>query len=129
MIVTSIEDVIGTERDVTAENGTWTSRRIVVAGHNVGFSLHDTRVAAGSVNRFRYTHHVEAVHIVEGSGSVKDLATGVIHPLKPGTMYLLDDHDEHVLTAHTDLRAICVFTPAVIGTERHDSSGAFPSNT
>jgi len=41
-------------------------------------------------------------------------------------MYLLDQHDEHILTADSELRAICVFTPAVVGPERHDASGAYP---
>ncbi len=38
---------------------------------------------------FHYQHHVEAVWIVEGAGTLTDLETGEVHPLAPGTMYLL----------------------------------------
>ncbi|MET4050531.1 MULTISPECIES: ectoine synthase [unclassified Rhodococcus (in: high G+C Gram-positive bacteria)] len=126
MKVKKLQDVVGTELEVTAANNTWTSRRIVVADDKVGFSLHETFVKRGSVNRFHYAHHSEAVLIIEGTGSVTDLGTGVVHQIGPGSMYLLDQHDEHILTADSELRAICVFTPPVVGPERHDASGAYP---
>lgn len=126
MKVKKLQEVAGTELEVTAANGTWTSRRIVVADDQVGFSLHETFVKGGSVNKFHYAHHAEAVLIVEGTGSVTELSTGVVHHIGPGSMYLLDQHDEHILTADSELRAICVFTPAVVGPERHDASGAYP---
>ncbi|MDF3285487.1 ectoine synthase [Gordonia sp. N1V] len=127
MIVTDSSDIVGTPRDVTAENGTWSSLRLVVANDNVGFSLHDTTVAAGTTNRFHYAHHIEAVLIIDGIGAVTDLRTGDEHALSPGVLYLLNDHDEHILHAETQIRAICVFNPATSGTERHDATGAYPA--
>ena len=41
-------------------------------------------------------------------------------------MYLLDDHDKHVLTAVTDLRMVCVFNPPCTGQEVHDEHGVYP---
>ncbi|MEE8546241.1 MAG: ectoine synthase, partial [Alphaproteobacteria bacterium] len=41
----------------------------------------------------------------------------VVHPIAPGTIYALDRHDAHVLRAHTDMRLICVFNPALEGGE------------
>ena len=42
MIVRSFKDIEGTDRDVTAETGTWRSKRIILAKEGVGFSLHET---------------------------------------------------------------------------------------
>ena len=47
MIVRSLDEIIGTERDVQAP--TWCSRRFVLAKEGVGFSLHETILYAGTV--------------------------------------------------------------------------------
>ncbi len=39
---------------------------------------------------------------------------------------MLDGHERHRVTAETDLRMICVFTPPVTGEEVHDENGAYP---
>jgi L-ectoine synthase len=38
----------------------------------------------------------------------------------------LDGHERHELHAETDLRMVCVFTPALTGQEVHDEDGAYP---
>ena len=73
-----------------------------------------------------YRNHIEAVYCIEGEGTLEDLATGEVHEIRPGTMYLLDDHDRHRLTAKTDLRMVCVFNPPCTGREVHDETGAYP---
>jgi L-ectoine synthase len=35
-------------------------------------------------------------------------------------MYSLDGNERHYLRAKTDLRLVCVFSPALIGSEKHD---------
>ena len=40
-------------------------------------------------------------------------------------MYCLDRHDRHRVVAYNDVRLICVFTPALEGTETHDETGAY----
>jgi L-ectoine synthase len=40
---------------------------------------------------------------------------------------VLDHHEAHILRATTDLRIICVFTPALTGQEKHDASGSYPA--
>ena len=49
-----------------------------------------------------------------------------MHPIGPGTLYALDDHDRHILHADTLLRMICVFNPPLVGPETHDADGAYP---
>jgi L-ectoine synthase len=63
---------------------------------------------------------------VEGDGEIEDLAVGAVHPIAPGTMYALDQHDRHVLRARTRMRMVCVFNPPLHGKEVHDDSGAYP---
>ena len=46
MIIRSLDDVIGTERDVAGDG--WRSRRILRRDDGMGFSLHDTIVEAGA---------------------------------------------------------------------------------
>lgn len=126
MIVRTTKEITGTERDVEAENGNWRSKRIVLGGDKVGFSFHETTIKAGSVNEFHYANHVEAVWLVEGTGTLTDRETGEVYPLGPGTMYLLDGHERHTVTADTELRMLCVFNPPVVGTETHDENGVYP---
>ncbi|MGH3431791.1 MAG: ectoine synthase [Thermocrispum sp.] len=124
MIVRTLDEITGTDADVMTEN--WRSKRIVLAKDKVGFSVHETVLKAGSVNEFWYANHYEAVFIVEGEGEITDLATGETHQLRPGSMYLLNDHDKHQLRPKTELRAFCVFNPPVTGREVHDENGVYP---
>lgn len=124
MIVRTLDDVIGTERDVAAP--TWRSRRLVLAAENPGFSLHDTVLFAGSETPMWYANHVEAVYVIEGQGELVNDDTGERHPLTPGTMYLLNGHEHHTVRAETDIRTVCAFNPPVTGREVHDENGTYP---
>ena len=124
MIVRTTADITGTHRDVAA--GNWRSKRIVLADDGVGFSFHETTIDPHSISEFHYRHHVEAVWIVEGTGTLTNHETGEVHPLGPGTMYLLDGHERHRVTADTRMRMLCVFNPPVTGQEVHDETGAYP---
>ncbi|GAA3137563.1 ectoine synthase [Planomonospora alba] len=124
MIVRSLDDVTGTDRDVRTP--TWRSRRLVLAEEKAGFSLHDTVLYAGTETTMWYAHHVEAVYCVEGTGELVDHDNGDKHLIAPGTMYLLDGHEHHTLRARTDLRMVCVFNPPCTGREVHDENGAYP---
>lgn len=125
MIVRSLQDVIGTERDVKAANGNWVSRRLLLRRDGMGFSLHETTILAGTETRIWYKNHVEAVYCVGGEGEIEDLKTGEVHQIRDGTMYALDSHERHRLRARSDMRLICVFNPPLTGTEDHDADGAY----
>lgn len=106
--------------------GVWSSARYLLRDDNVGFTLTQTTVAAGQSQTMQYKNHIEANLIIEGEASVTDLATGECHSLKAGSMYTLDKHDRHQLEAITDIRIVCVFTPALTGGETHDEDGSYP---
>lgn len=124
MIVRSLRDVSGTERDVETPN--WRSQRIVLAKEQVGFSVHETRLYAGTENSMWYANHIEAVYCIEGEGELTNDETGERHWIDPGTLYLLDRHEHHTLRPKTDMRTVCVFNPPVTGREVHDENGVYP---
>jgi L-ectoine synthase len=124
MIVKRLVDIQGTSSEVIGPD--WCSRRLLLRSDNVGYSFHDTIMTAGSNTTMRYTNHVEAVYCIEGEGEVINEETGERHLIQPGTLYLLDKHDQHTLIARTALRNICVFTPACTGNETHDETGSYP---
>lgn len=124
MIVTQLQDLDGTERDVTSQN--WRSRRMVLAREGVGFSFHDTVIYAGTTSTFHYQNHVEAVYCVQGRGTLTNEETGEVHELRDGTLYLLDGNEKHTVRAEEELRMACVFNPPVTGREVHDENGVYP---
>jgi L-ectoine synthase len=124
VIVRTLSDIDGTDRAV--EGPTFVSRRLLLADDGVGFSFHDTVLYAGTTTNMWYANHVEAVYCIEGEGELEDLTDGAIYEIAPGTLYTLDGHEKHVLRATTDLRMMCVFTPALTGQELHDENGTYP---
>lgn len=123
MIIRTLSDVTGTDRDVAGEN--WRSRRLLVQSDAMAHSLHWTEIKAGTESTLWYKHHLEANLCISGEGEVVDVANGTVFPIRPGTVYALDKHDQHILRAHTDLTLVCVFTPALTGLETHDADGSY----
>ena len=121
MIVRTVED-LKTHGSYREKPGVWSSARYLLRRDG----MTETTVAAGSSQTMQYKNHVEANLIIEGEGDVTDLATGRVHRLKPGTMYALDRHDRHRIDATTDMRLVCVFSPALAGPETHDEDGSYP---
>jgi L-ectoine synthase len=126
MIVRSLNEIMGTEREVHAKNGNWVSRRLLLRHEKMGFSMHDTTILAGTETYIWYKNHLEAVYCVGGEGEIEDLETGQTHPIRDGVLYALDGHQRHYLRARTDMRMVCVFNPPLTGKENHDDEGAYP---
>lgn len=124
MIVRKLDELSGSAREVAAE--TWTSRRLLLAGDGMGFSLHDTLIHAGTTTEIHYQNHLEAVYCVAGKGRVRVVDTGEVHEIESGTMYALDGREKHLLIADTPMRMICVFNPPLVGPETHDENGVYP---
>ncbi|MEL0111563.1 MAG: ectoine synthase [Rickettsiales bacterium] len=124
MIVRHLDAESGTARHVVSPASQ--STRLLLAEDGMGFSLNVTEIEAGLEIRMRYLHHFEAVYCIAGTGSIEDEATGVRHEIKPGTIYALEQHDAHVLRSETKLELICVFNPALVGTEVRDPDTGYP---
>ena len=124
MIVRTLDEIIGGSRHVSGEG--WESRRILLKADKMGFSLHDTIVKEGTEQQLHYKHHLEANYCIAGGGEVVDVKTGETFPIRPGTLYALDQNDEHILRAISgDLRLVCVFNPALTGQEKHQADGSY----
>ncbi|GAA2336982.1 ectoine synthase [Saccharopolyspora halophila] len=124
MIVRHLSEIEDTEADIKQEN--WRSKRIILAKDKLGFSVHETTLYAGTVNDFWYANHVEAVFITHGEGEVENKATGEVHQLAPGSIYVLNDADKHQVRPRTEMKTVCVFNPPVTGREVHDENGVYP---
>ena len=124
MIVRKLGDAQKTPRRVTAKN--WESTRLLLKNDGVGFSFHITTIYAGTTTRMCYRNHFESVYCISGTGEIENCADGKRYAIEPGTIYILDRHDEHVLRADSELTLACVFNPALHGREVHDGSGAYP---
>lgn len=126
MIVKHLEQLTGTAAEVDTEG--WTSRRFILKNDGMGYSVHDTLIKEGAVLEMEYRNHLETVYCVDGEGEITDLASGEVHPIRPGTLYALNRHDRHILRANKGraMRMVCVFNPPLTGLEVHDPSGAYP---
>lgn len=124
MKIVRLDDLKGTEREVKSPAG-WTSFRFLLKSDGMGFSMHETVFPEGLEVSMWYKHHLEAVYCYQGTGVIIDRETNVEHEIRPGTLYALDQHDKHILKAHTELHLVCVFNPPVTGRELHDKDGAY----
>jgi len=124
MFVRALSEILDTPANVKGD--AFESRRLLLADDGLGYSFHDTVVRQGSEQRLCYRNHIEANYCIEGEGELEEVATGRTWPLTPGTLYVLDDHDAHIIRAtKSDLRFICIFTPALTGRETHDANGGY----
>ena len=124
MIVRDLNEAAKTERRVDSEG--WNSVRLLLKDDKMGFSFHITTIYEGAELEMHYKNHLESVYCVSGIGTIKDLATGEVHQIRPGVMYALDQNDRHILRGETEMVMACVFNPPVTGREVHDESGAYP---
>ncbi len=126
MIISDKAKLRGSARDAAGPG--WTSLRLLVRSDGMGFSMTETEVLPGAVLRLEYKHHVEACYCIGGAGVVTEVATGTRHQITPGVLYAPNAHDAHevhVPDGDTPLRLICVFSPALEGTEVHGPDGSY----
>ncbi|PAM93255.1 L-ectoine synthase [Flavobacterium sp. IR1] len=124
MKVVALKDIIGSDQEEKGEN--WTSRRLLLKKDGMGYSVHDTVIKAGTETHIWYQNHLEAVYCIEGEGEVETLKDNKVWPIKKDEIYALDENDEHLLRAKTDMRMVCVFNPPITGKETHDENGVYP---
>ncbi|MDZ5783161.1 ectoine synthase [Marinococcus luteus] len=127
MKVIKLEDLIGTEREV--DDGNWVSRRFIMKDDNMGYSVNDTIIRAGTETHIWYQNHLETVYCIEGDGEIETLSDNKVYQLEPGVLYALDKNDEHMLRGGSkDMRMVCVFNPPLSGREVHDENGVYPAD-
>ena len=125
MIVRTLAEAEASERRIVSPDGNWESTRLLLKNDNMGFSFHITTIYAGADFHMHYQNHLESVYCMSGEGEVETLADGKKYPIAPGTLYILDKHDEHILRATKEMKMACVFNPPVTGKEVHNADGAY----
>ena len=129
MIVRTLAEAEKSERCVKAENGNWQSVRLSLKDDKMGHSFNITTIFKGTKTHIHYKNHWESVYVISGNGKIETLADGKVYDLKPGTIYLLDEHDEHYLYGgDEDMVVACAFTPPLSGKEVHDEHGVYPAD-
>jgi len=123
MIIRKLEDALHQGRVITS-NG-WDSSRLLLKKDGAGFSFHITRIFENAELHMHYQHHIESVYCISGRGEIEDVERHIIYPIGPGTLYVLDKHDKHILRAFDELQLACVFNPPLQGNEVHNAEGAF----
>lgn len=123
MIVRNLHDADRSDRRIVS-NG-WESTRLLLKNDNMGFSFHITTIYEGAELPMHYQQHFEAVYCISGEGEIQNQADGRVHPIKPGTLYALDQHDRHVLRAFSEMKMACVFNPPLNGKEVHNAEGSY----
>jgi L-ectoine synthase len=123
VIIRDLNEARNSERHVFSEG--WDSVRLLLKGDGMGFSFHITTIYQGAELQMHYKNHLESVYCVSGEGSIEDCATGEVHEIRPGVMYVLDKHDKHVLRGRTEMIMACCFNPPVTSKEVHGPDGAY----
>jgi len=125
MIVRHLEDAEKTSRKIVSPDGNWDSTRLLLKEDNMGFSFHITTIYEGADFQMHYQNHLESVFCISGEGEVESLVDGKKYTITPGTVYILDKHDKHILRAFKEMKMACVFNPPLNGKEVHNSDGAY----
>ncbi|SRR5690606_19768974 len=123
MIIRKLQDAEKSGRRIVSDG--WESTRLLLKDDNMGFSFHITTIYKGAVLPMHYQNHFESVYCMAGKGTIEDCATGEVHPIEPGTIYLLDQHDKHILRAEEEMKMACTFNPPLHGKEVHNAEGAY----
>ena len=106
-------------------DGNWDSTRLLLKEDQMGFSFHITTIYKGADFQMHYQNHLESVYCISGEGEVETLADGQKYPIAPGTLYILDKHDKHILRGFSEMKMACVFNPPLNGKEVHNPDGAY----
>ena len=123
MIVRTLPECEASSRAI--DGGNWKSVRMLLKDDNMGFSFHITTIFANTETPIWYQNHLESVYCISGHGEVETCADGRVYQIRPGTLYILDKNDKHLLRATEDMQMACVFNPPLNGKEVHDKNGVY----
>lgn len=125
MILRNLKEAAESGRKIVSPDGNWDSTRLLLKEDQMGFSFHVTTIFKGADFRMHYQNHLESVYCISGRGEIESLEDGRVHPIEAGTIYILDQHDRHILRAFDEMKMACVFNPPLNGKEVHNAEGAY----
>ena len=98
---------------------------MALAEDNPGFTVTEATGKTELDLEIQHKNHIEAVYVLEGTGEVELVETGKVYKLYPGVFYAFDKHERHKYRLDTDVRAIAIFNPPLIGDETNDEEGGY----
>ncbi|MDX7993096.1 ectoine synthase [Xenorhabdus littoralis] len=109
------------EKTHGVEWGNGKSYRLLTKNDNMGYTICHTIVYKGTESRLQYLNHLEACYCLSGTGKVISQDGCQEFIIKPGVLYVLNEHDAHYLIADkdSDLILVSVFNPPLNGDEKH----------
>jgi len=125
MIVRTMKEAAEKGRKIVSPEKNWDSTRLLLKDDGMGFSFHITTIYKDADFGMHYQNHLESVYCISGRGEVETLDDGRKYPIEPGTIYILDKHDKHILRAFEEMKMACVFNPPLHGKEVHNAEGAY----
>jgi len=123
MIVRNLKEAEKSDRKIVSEG--FDSTRLLLKNDNMGFSFHITTIYRDAELHLHYQNHLESVYCISGKGEVETVDDGKVYSIEPGTIYILDKHDKHILRAFEEMKMACVFNPPLHGKEKHNAEGAY----
>ena len=123
MIYHAAQSLKGTKRYVQADG--FVSIRLALAEDNLGFTVTEATGKTELDLEIQHKNHIEAVYVLEGTGEVELVETGEVYKLYPGVFYAFDKHERHKYRLDTEVRAIAIFNPPLIGDEVNDEEGGY----
>ena len=121
MLVRTLEDVTGTRGE---EHGCkWHNMRLLHPEDGAGLVFADCILEEGYETAEGPQHHTQVCYCLEGEGYLEELEAGLVHKIKPGTLFALDAQGGHRLRADTRMRMIRTFAPAHPNTETQGTGG------
>jgi len=123
MIHRTFEQMKGTRNFVEADG--FVSARLAVASDNLGFTVTEAVGSSDIDLEVEHKNHIEAVYVLEGTGTVEIMETGEIYKLAPGVFDAFDKHERHRYNLDSEVRAIAIFNPPLVGDEVNDESGGY----
>ncbi|NP_001171779.1 L-ectoine synthase-like [Saccoglossus kowalevskii] len=128
-VVKSLDEIVGTERDVDFKRGH--SRRFLLKVDGFAITITSTAVmfTGDDPTKLEYRNHAESAYYISGkvSYSWNEGANKIEARITPddGTVYNMNAHDKHMVSVHEDCIALCVFYPALRGNENHTYDGGY----
>lgn len=125
MIFRTLKEASENGRKIVSPDGNWDSTRLLLKDDNMGFSFHITTIYKDADFQMHYQNHLESVYCISGRGEVETIDDGKKYAIEPGSIYMLNKHDKHILRAFEEMQMACVFTPGLNGKEVHNKEGAY----
>ncbi len=125
MIVRTLQEAEKGNRKIVSPDGNWDSTRLLLKEDGMGYSFHITTIYKGADFMLHYKRHLETVYCISGRGEVETLADGKKYAIEPGTVYILNENDKHMLRAFEEMKVACVFNPPLHGKEVHNPDGSY----